>query len=121
MRHALALFVVLLCACGGAYVEPYEGPRDEPVRDAAGYEARIAELNVDLARAIGDEAQPLATPPSPVDCAVAADLRDRICDLAERICAIAQREPQDVEVALKCQRARSACDEARARVTRACP
>ena len=57
---------------------------------------------------------------SAVDCDVAADLRDRICELAERICAIAAENPDDALLETQCKSGRAACDRARQNVSVGC-
>ena len=122
MNRSHILFAVLLAGCGPASYGPSAGYTDEPVSDLSGYEARLDELNNRLhaTSLFGPDAQILDSDITASDCAVAADLRDRICDLSERICDIAAREPSAADVALKCQRARNACAEAKASVQRGC-
>ncbi|HJL04778.1 MAG TPA: hypothetical protein RMH85_05015 [Polyangiaceae bacterium LLY-WYZ-15_(1-7)] len=54
-----------------------------------------------------------------VDCDVARDLRDQICDLSGRICAIADETP-DPSTAERCRDGEARCDSARDRVDDRC-
>lgn len=125
MKRAILSFIVIVWAAACAAGEPRMASTDEPDSDVAGYEARIAELNSEMERVLpGLETETLQMEreggTASDDCGVAADLRDRICDLGQRICEIADREPSTSDTALKCQRATTACSDARRRVAGAC-
>ena len=122
MNRSHILFAVLISGCAAGSYSPSEGYTDEPISDLGGYEARLAELDNQLhaTSVFGPDAQILDSDITASDCSVAADLRDRICDLSQRICDIAAREASAADVALKCQRARTTCDEAKAGVQRGC-
>jgi hypothetical protein len=121
-RATLFLIALGISACGGSY-QPHTASTGEPQSDLEGYEARLAALRLELddvapARQPGE---PLAdAPPTSESCDTAADLRDRICDLSQRICDIAARDPGSADVALKCQHADDACQDAHRRVSDAC-
>lgn len=53
------------------------------------------------------------------DCGTACQASESICDLATRICGIATRHPSDVELAERCEDARSRCAAGQERVARA--
>ena len=123
MKRATLSFIALcIASCGGSY-EPHTASTDEPQSDLDSYEARIGALRLELDGVVParQPGEPLAdAPPTSESCDRAAELRDRICDLSQRICDIATRDPSSADVALKCQRADDACQDARRRVSSAC-
>lgn len=80
--------------------------------------ASIQELGgefVDLDQGLSD-----ALSGSAVDCTLAAELRERICELAERVCRIAEQNPDSSEAAMRCEDGTQRCTAARALVGERC-
>lgn len=114
---AMLLFVALVASCASAPTRAVEEPAQSEAVSVEREEAAKAPDRAEEMTTLSTELDQLFAQPV-LDCALAQQLRDRICELSDRICELAE---DDGESEALCTDSRTRCETARRRVSTRCP